>query len=1121
MTCGGYIRVIACVVTVGWLTSPSTALATARTWDGGGGDNNWSTTGNWSGDTVPVAADTVTFDSTSTKACTMDADVKIASLTIATGYSGTITPSAGKTLQITGNYSQSRGTMNAAASTLVGGTFTLDGTSTATFNAGSGTVIIDGAYTQSTGTTTFNGNTAYIVFGDTMTKSAGTFTPNTSSILLAGTTNANVPLGSFSTLRIEDPTESHLVAHFKLDEATGISVHDYSGNALDATIAGSTLPTWKTTSLQGLDFNNRSALTFVYTGTDLNQAVSFTTTTNWNPITVAAWIYIPSADDGQGNPRIVDLPHFRVYTNASSKIGVYSDRMGAACYGGSGTGDGNWQTSTAYTRDAWHHVAVTYTAESASPYTNLPKVYLDGALIASVAGDYSLNTAPTVTTLCAAGTGTIGNSNPNADNLNGSVDDVRIYDTELSLSQIQNLHNGGYANPTGSTRTSTLTAVTTVSSLLSLYRGTLLTGSNNLTASDGTQAATFDLGGLTVGAATARFDGGATFNDNTTLTMKTSGGVVSIGSGKTLTVNSTLDASDSTAVPTIQAVSGNYAFAIGSTSTATPTLNINGLNVSGTDTNGMYINSYGAAGPVTTFTKFDSLHFSAGVNTSGATLLRIYATSLYLTSNGSSFNRNNMHATSYNVKLTGDNSSANGETRAIFGNTTCTSNANASETCESNDSDNDSTNDGVADSTGGGVVQFVKQAYSESQGSIQGFPTASFNWSTFAYWRTYAAFNNDDGANTNTLYARDDSGSSAAYTWSIPASEGTFVGAPRWDMESGTHYVFIVTSSGYVYKLTDNGTSLAVVSGYPYHNTTGGASATATSPLVMDSTSLYFSGKDGGGSNRKIFRVTRSSGALNGTPKAVSADINGGLAMATVSATPYLFAASNLNGMNGKVYKLSTDLATEYGSSNGQQSTTNISGRLSIYSNVIYFAEDKGKIWGIDTTDNLATVWSYQDTGSGHGACSSSSDCTVKALYLEPKSGRVYYGDQDGHIYIVTRNGAGGSLYSGYPVRPTGGSTTDPFVTPPVYLNGAAAGSGTNPGVIAIGSSTGKVFFMDQQNGSAAPALIRMFHTGSAVSAIAYRYASSSAGVFMVSTANGRTLYIDSADVVDPTPNNN
>ena len=38
----------------------------AKTWSGGGADNNWSTGGNWGG-TAPTSGDTATFNGTSTK----------------------------------------------------------------------------------------------------------------------------------------------------------------------------------------------------------------------------------------------------------------------------------------------------------------------------------------------------------------------------------------------------------------------------------------------------------------------------------------------------------------------------------------------------------------------------------------------------------------------------------------------------------------------------------------------------------------------------------------------------------------------------------------------------------------------------------------------------------------------------------------------------------------------------------------------------------------------------------------------------------------------------------------------------------------------------------------------
>ena len=51
-----------CVVLLTFAFVSATAFAATRTWDGGGGDNNWNTVANWDGDlTVPVAGDALVF----------------------------------------------------------------------------------------------------------------------------------------------------------------------------------------------------------------------------------------------------------------------------------------------------------------------------------------------------------------------------------------------------------------------------------------------------------------------------------------------------------------------------------------------------------------------------------------------------------------------------------------------------------------------------------------------------------------------------------------------------------------------------------------------------------------------------------------------------------------------------------------------------------------------------------------------------------------------------------------------------------------------------------------------------------------------------------------------------
>jgi hypothetical protein len=63
-----------------------------RSWDGEGGDGNWSTAANWSEDRVPGPFDDVVFDETSDINCTLDiTPIEVASLTIAETYGGMVT----------------------------------------------------------------------------------------------------------------------------------------------------------------------------------------------------------------------------------------------------------------------------------------------------------------------------------------------------------------------------------------------------------------------------------------------------------------------------------------------------------------------------------------------------------------------------------------------------------------------------------------------------------------------------------------------------------------------------------------------------------------------------------------------------------------------------------------------------------------------------------------------------------------------------------------------------------------------------------------------------------------------------------------------------------------------
>ena len=149
---GSITLVAAIVVVLGFaLASAEPVRGATRTWTGLGATNNWSDTGNWSGDAVPGAGDVATFDATSAKNATINVAANVAGISITAGYSGTISQGA-VTVTVGGTgFSQSGGTFTGSASAVtVNGPFTLGG---GVFNAPSGTLSISGAITHTAGGT--------------------------------------------------------------------------------------------------------------------------------------------------------------------------------------------------------------------------------------------------------------------------------------------------------------------------------------------------------------------------------------------------------------------------------------------------------------------------------------------------------------------------------------------------------------------------------------------------------------------------------------------------------------------------------------------------------------------------------------------------------------------------------------------------------------------------------------------------------------------------------------------------------------------------------------------------------------------------------------------------------
>ncbi len=62
--------------------------AVTRTWDGGGADENWSTSANWNPDGVPDCNDNVVFNNTSSKVCRITSGVTVRDITMNSTYGG-------------------------------------------------------------------------------------------------------------------------------------------------------------------------------------------------------------------------------------------------------------------------------------------------------------------------------------------------------------------------------------------------------------------------------------------------------------------------------------------------------------------------------------------------------------------------------------------------------------------------------------------------------------------------------------------------------------------------------------------------------------------------------------------------------------------------------------------------------------------------------------------------------------------------------------------------------------------------------------------------------------------------------------------------------------------------
>ncbi len=252
----------------------------------------------------------------------------------------------------------------------------------------------------------------------------------------------------------------------KFDEGSGSTASDSSGNGRSGTLVNS--PSWITGKYSNaLSFNGSSSYCQV---SNFSLNASFSVAFWFKPASgsldssqsgyhyVFSWGSTPEATNG------VNM----WFTTASEPgLGV-SLRTFACDSSGTYLADGDCltvqNTSYAFYDGNWHHYALTFSG------TNGRKVYIDGSLKQSDTKDVGHSITPSTNIIVG------GRSDLNSSRFyNGGVDDVRIYNVELSSSDVTNVMNnssgGGGNNPptvsAGNNQTIVLPAAATLSGTVS------------------------------------------------------------------------------------------------------------------------------------------------------------------------------------------------------------------------------------------------------------------------------------------------------------------------------------------------------------------------------------------------------------------------------------------------------------------------------------------------------------------------------------------------------------------------------------------------------------------------------------------------------------------------------
>jgi hypothetical protein len=279
-----------------------------------------------------------------------------------------------------------------------------------------------------------------------------------------------------TTATVVNPLLQGLVGWWKLDDGTGSTAADSSGNGDTGTLMNGAAWAPGRVGPSSVSLDGSDQFVDVGNPSDLNLTSAMTLSAWVEPTSLTAWqrVITKMGDDS--------VPENDSYVlGVSGNGGVY---FGLFQNGSQDFIDG----STPLTLNAWNHIVATYDGNTA-------RIYLNGVLQQE---EFQLSGAVDAST----GDVRIGIGASSSYGFQGAIDDARIYDRALSQQDVENLYNSAGARlsaQAGDRRASLSWSTVAGASSYNLYRSTSAGGEGTVPYLSGLTDTTFTDTGLTAG----------------------------------------------------------------------------------------------------------------------------------------------------------------------------------------------------------------------------------------------------------------------------------------------------------------------------------------------------------------------------------------------------------------------------------------------------------------------------------------------------------------------------------------------------------------------------------------------------------------------------------------------